>query len=167
MTRTWERVIDELYEMGGYGEWPSEETNQELDGEVDLTHRTDLSEDMVEKAANALERSGLADVNGTVESPEGKPPNERMRVVLNQPGFHLANSRREAERNREMNRSVAFLTLALAFVGIAEATSILAQVSDRTKGIAASIVVLVAILFLWRVYSKFYDVGILDIGDIG
>lgn len=166
MTLPWERLIDELYEMGGYGEWPTEETSRKLDSDVDLTQRTDLSKETIEEAATALERSGLADTGRTVESPEDEPPNQRMKIRLNRPGFQLSNSRREAERNREMNQSVAFLTLALAFVGIAEAVSILAQVSDPIKGVLSGLIVLLAVLFVWYIFRRFYDLGILDIPDL-
>lgn len=168
MTRMeWEIVLDDLYEMGGYGEYPNEQTERDIDENINILLRLDMTRGEIEEAAVTLRDSGLVEFGETVDSPEDKPPNRRRFIQLEKEGFNLAHDRRQAEQSRTSNQSVALLTLVLAIVGLAQATALSAQISSFPENLIAGFVTLVAAAFLVMIYRRLYSHGILDIESLG
>ncbi|QOS10752.1 uncharacterized protein HfgLR_03025 [Haloferax gibbonsii] len=160
--KKWAQVLDKLYEMGGSGEYPSEKTEGEIESDVDLSQQLDLSEKQVREGVKTLLDRRLA-TDETIGLGKGKTI--RNNVTLKSDGFQLAHDRDQAQRDRASNRAVTLLTLVLAFVGIAQATALTAQVSQIVRGTVSFVVWLGAFLILIVTYVGLYRSGALDFSN--
>lgn len=163
--RPWLQVLDALYEMGGYGEWPTDETKCPLNPDLNVAERTDLSPETIEEAALTLHHSGIIDINQTSDTSEDKEPNHRRCARLERAGFDLAHDRLQARRNRASNQSVAFLTFVLAVVGISQATALTVQAAGGPS-VIPSIVTFASAVILAIVFFRLYNTGVLDLDEL-
>ncbi|MCU4716875.1 hypothetical protein [Halapricum hydrolyticum] len=159
----WAQVLDEVYTLGGSAEYPSEETEGELDSDIDLSQRLDLDVDAVQDAVETLCERRLA-----TENTLGLGDNEthRYSVTLKSDGFQLGHDRDQAQRDRASNRAVTLLTFVLAIVGMSQATALTAQVSGTVTGLMALIVWVGALLILFFTYLGLLKAGNLDFRDL-
>jgi hypothetical protein len=160
----WEDVLDELYQMGGRGEFPSDDTEQPLDDEANLVTRLGASQIEVEEAAKTLQKMDLA-VSSTVGRADDDNPT-RYELSLHGDGYDFAHNRQQEKRNIRSNRSVSLLTLVLAFVGMAQATALTANVSDNVTGNMAIVVTFGAGLILLAIYVHLLQSGYFDSDEL-
>lgn len=158
----WEEVIDELYEMGGYGETKILLEEGNVNKNLDLDDRTGLDEHELVEIVDRLESAGLIQV--TEKSPIGNQTHRELNsnlhrgIGLTEEGFSLAHDRRAEKRNHKSNRSIVILTSVLAVVGLAQATA-LAVSADSP--IATGVLTGAAFIFA-VVYLVLYRAGIID-----
>lgn len=179
--RPWARLLDELYEMGGFGEFPTDETEAELDPTTDLTNRLEMDIETLEETSETLQGRGLATVEVTTgEYIENWSGGERKEVGLETDGFRLAHDRDQARRDREQerrnrelarqnrasNQAVALLTVVLAFVGAAQAVAVTAPISDLINGTTSTVITLAAMAILITTYFGLFFAGRLDFGSL-
>lgn len=155
---SWEEVLESLYSMGGYGIIPIAEPEGEIPPSADLSVQSDLHPREVESVVEKLEKSGLVARPDHIREPTGEigPP---VGVKLTETGFTLANDKINESQNREMNRSIAFLTLILAAVGVAQATA-LSILSEAIAPLAITFLVGIGLL---AVYIRMVQTGIIFI----
>lgn len=108
---------------------------------------------------------GLVDDSTIGIDPCSDDSNPRYEVTLKNTGFTLSHDRRQELRNLRSNRSITLLTFVLAFVGMAQATALTANVSNFVTGDAAfaiwgaaGIVLVVIYLALWFRGSFNFDI---------
>lgn len=161
----WEEVIDELYEMGGYGEWchPEDEGDVPINRGIDLRSRTDQDADKLIDIVDRLESSGLVHEEHLFEpgEMEGNTVSSvaYFGVGLTEDGFSLAHDRRAEKRNHESNRSITILTFVLAVVGLSQATAL----TVRTDSLIATGVLAGAAVIFFIVYIRLIQQGIIDL----
>lgn len=132
---SWEEVLDELYEMGGYGETTILLEEGNVNEDLDLDERTGLAEYELVEIVDRLASAGL--VHETKKSPIGNityrelNSNLHQGIGLTEEGFSLAHDRRAEQRNHESNRSIIRLTFVLAVVGFAQATALTVRANSK------------------------------------
>ncbi|TQQ82757.1 hypothetical protein EGH24_04765 [Halonotius terrestris] len=160
----WQTVLDTLYNMGGKGEHPSDDTDQPLDSDDNLVQQTDLSNEGIKTASKTLQNMGLAESNTIGLYEDGEPV--RYLIELTGEGYSFAHERQQEKRNIRSNRSVALLTVVLAFVGMAQAMALTAQVSDSVTGTISLITTVTAGVILLVIYTQLARSGVLDSLDL-
>lgn len=156
----WQEVLDTLYEMGGRGEHPSDDTDKPLQPEVNLVEQTDYSNEEIIQASNTLQSMDLATNSTPGNYTKGEPV--RNVLELTGEGYSFAHERQQEKRNVRSNRSVALLTVVLAFVGMAQAMALTAQVSKYITGVASTLMTLLACLVLLAIYFQLIRSGVFD-----
>lgn len=160
----WEELLDELYEMGGRAEYLSEDTEITLDETVNLVDRMELSQEEIERASETLQKMDLIKAT-TVGHSEGEG-HGRNELILTGDGFDFSHNRQQEQRNIRSNRSITLLTLVLAFVGMAQATALTANVSQMVTGTMAASLTFGSGGILLVIYVALYRTGMLDIEDV-
>lgn len=160
----WEPVLDELYQMGGRGEFPNDDTEQALDDEANLVSRLGASETEVGEATKTLQKMGLARSTTIGRGDDDNPI--RYEVTLSGDGYDFAHNRQQEKRNIRSNRSVALLTLVLAFVGMGQAMALTASVSDFVTGEMASIITFGAGFILLIIYGHLIRSGFFNSDEL-
>jgi len=159
----WAQVLDEIYKLGGSAEYPSDQTDEKLDSDVDLSQRLDLDVDTVQNAVKTLLDRRLA-TDKSIGLNDGET--HRYSVTLKSDGFQLAHDRDQAQRDRASNRAVTLLTLVLAFVGMAQATALTARVSNTITGTWANTAWAGAFLILLITYIGLLKNDALEFADL-
>lgn len=163
MAKAWEKVLDGLYNLGGYGMWTA--SDEEIDSGADLVEETGLSPGTLDDAVSTLgDRGNLLEYNMTVAEDGAS---RVTRAQLTSDGFSLAHDRTESKRNRVANQSVAFLTLVLALVGLGQAIALSVQANAMAGTLVPLVVTGAAAVILFLVFRSFYKEGVLDIDDLG
>lgn len=160
----WEELLDELYVMGGRAEFPSEDTEIALGESVNLVDRMELSQEEIKRASKTLQKMNLIKAT-TVGHSEGEG-HGRNELTLTGDGFDFSHNRQQEQRNIRSNRSITLLTLVLAFVGMAQATALTANVSQMVTGMMAASLTFGAGGILLAIYIALYRTGMLDIEDV-
>lgn len=154
---SWEEVLDELYEMGGYGETTILLEEGNVNEDLDLDERTGLAEYELVEIVDRLASAEL--VHMTEKSPIGNQTHRELNsnlhqgIGLTEEGFSLAHDRQAEERNHKSNRSITILTFVLAVVGFAQATALTARANSKLAGgvlLGAGIILLVVYYGLVR-----------------
>lgn len=102
----WEKVLDALYKAGGYGEYPTRRTEQELDQELDLEQLTGLSRFEIADAVEKLKRAGLATEEEVTKIPTGAQGPVRMGVQVSKLGFEVGHQRRVEKQRQEHEQAL-------------------------------------------------------------
>lgn len=163
---SWEEVLDELYEMGGYGETTIMLEEGNVNEDLDLDKRTGLAEHELVEIIDRLASAGLVQV--TEKSPIGNVTYRELNsnlhrgIGLTEVGFSLAHDRRAEERNHKNNRSIIILTLVLAVVGFAQATALTVRADSE---IALGVLSGAGIIFV-VVYYGLFRAGVIDFEEL-
>lgn len=150
----WQRLLDELYRLGGYGEYPIEGEGDHS-AEFDVAASAGLTGGEVTEAAKPLSRGGLLE-----DYDVRLPDDPRKMIRLNEHGFKIAHERELGRRQDRTNRYIALFTVALVITSALDAiTAVLATTDVPSLWLygASAVQIIIVITILGLVSLIYYN----------